>query len=107
MKTIVYWIVLLLLSVITALLLANKFKAKKLRRRGIKVPGIIIENFDTHGGGFTDIINDPVVCFTTLDGKDIVGRPVLGFVTRDEVNLPTNVSVIYDPKNPQSFCLDI
>jgi hypothetical protein len=107
MKTIVYWIVAIVLIAITALLFANKFKAYRLKRKGLRVPGIIIENYDTYEGDNMGIINDPVVRFTTLDGKDIVGRPLLGFVTRNELTLPSNIFVIYDPKDPKSFCLDI
>ncbi len=43
----------------------------------------------------------------TQDGQEIIGYPVLGFVTQHEVVPPLRVTVFYDFKQPEKFCIDL
>jgi hypothetical protein len=90
--------------------LRDRIKYNQLKRRGIKVSGTVIANSDKSpsrevyrlGGN----INQPTVKFVTQGGHEIIGSPVLGFVTQHEVITPLRVTVFYDAKKPKRFCID-
>jgi hypothetical protein len=90
----------------------DKRKHIRLKRNGTKVYGTIISNrefvsgkvdFYRLGGN----INTPTVKFMTQDGREIIGTPVLGFITQHEVIPPIQVIVFYNPKQPDEFCIKI
>lgn len=41
-----------------------------------------------------------------MEGREITGKPVLGFVTLYEIKPPVPVIVAYDPKKPERFTID-
>jgi hypothetical protein len=86
-------------------------QSRRLKRIGIKARGVIIENNEKQrsqpvseqlGGN----INEPVVRFTIEDGSEIVGRPVTGFISQYEIQVPSYIDIIYDPNNPSIFIID-
>jgi hypothetical protein len=88
----------------------DRIKYNLLKRRGVKVAGIIISNSD--GGGSERFrlggnINHPTVKFVTKEGQAIIGSPVLGFITQYEVITPLRVIVFYDVKQPGRFCIEL
>ena len=91
--------------------MADKLKYNRLKKSGIKVPGTIIANKEKRsvdndmyrmGGN----INNPTVRFSTPAGTEVIGTPVIGFVTQNEVHPPINVMVYYDANRPETFCID-
>jgi hypothetical protein len=90
---------------------ADRLKYNRLKKSGLKVPGVIIANREKRSAN-NDMyrlggnINYPTVKFVTQDGQEISGAPVLGFVTQYEVIPPLSVTVFYDPIQPNSFCID-
>lgn len=89
--------------------LNQKKHINAIKRNGIKTTGVIIENeeWDANserrlGGNF----NEPVVRFTTPDGRVITGKPVVGFTTQYEVTVPHTVTIVYNAKNPKQFYID-
>jgi len=81
----------------------------ELKTKGIKVPGHIIYNEERHGtkgdshrGG---IINHPTVRFITTDGREIIGKPALEYISNRKIKEVMNIMVMYDPKNPYRFII--
>ena len=52
-------------------------------------------------------INNPTIKFTTSEGREIVGDPIVGFISQFEVVVPSQINIIYNSKNPKQFCLDV
>jgi hypothetical protein len=105
-----YIIIFLVIVLGTWLGLRDRLKYNQLKRRGIKVAGTIIANGDKGpsrevyrlGGN----VNQPTVRFLTQEGQEIIGYPVLGFVIQHQVITPLRVTVFYDAKQPNKFCID-
>jgi hypothetical protein len=102
------YFVLVVVVVIGIYYYREKAKELTLKKNGIKVEGIIIDNVESSpnsrfrlGGN----INNPTVKFFTEDGDEIVGRPIVGFISQYQVVVPSQITVIYDRKNPQKFYL--
>src|SRR5215204_4412446 len=97
---------------VLALGLYTYFNQKKtigsIKKNGVRVVGTIIQNNDRHGnyqlGGN---INSPTIRFVTEEGKEIIGKPVVGFTSQYEVAVPSHVNIIYDSRNPKQFYLDL
>lgn len=86
----------------------NYFKRADLRRNGIRTVGTIIHNeesFQTSKYRLGGNINNPTIKFITTDGKEIIGKPIIGFVSQHEVVVPSQVSIIYDVKKPYKFMI--
>lgn len=89
--------------------LNHKKDINAIKRNGIKTTGVIIENKELSansarrlGGNF----NEPIVRFTTEDGRVIRGKPVVGFTSQYEVTVPDIVNVVYNAANPKEFYID-
>lgn len=90
-------------------LLYRRALAKKIIETGIRVKGIMIEAREKPALSKDKLagrIYLPTISFFTTEGEAIVGTPVVGFKSFDEVVAPRNVSVIYDPKKPSMFCVE-
>ena len=76
-----------------------------IKRNGIKVKGIIVENSEKQGSMFQlgGNINAPTVKFITNDGQEIIGKPVMGFVSQTEILVPSYINVVYHSRNPRKF----
>lgn len=91
----------------------QKRRINIIKRHGIRTTGVIVKNRDTIGSSKLDFyrlggnINDPVIKFTTEEGQEIIGKPVVGFITQHEVHVPKEINVIYDPKNPKEFFIEM
>jgi len=97
---------------VTAIGLYSYFSQKNqiasVKRNGVRAVGTIIKNEDRqHRRQLGGNINSPTIRFITKEGKEIIGQPVIGFVTQYEVAVPSQVHVIYDSTNPEMFCLDM
>ena len=83
-----------------------------IKRNGVKATGVIVQNRDTVSTDKLDFyrlggnINDPIVRFATEDGQIITGRPVVGFITQYEVDIPKQINIVYNSKNPKQFYID-
>lgn len=89
--------------------LDQKKDIKTIKRNGIKATGVIIENREAgadSGRRLGGNINEPVVRFTTNDGRVITGKPVVGFTSQYEVVVPHVVNVVYNASNPNEFYID-
>src|SRR4051794_22865893 len=91
--------------------LSERSKDDDIKNNGTRVLGTIINNkelildwseWDRLGGN----INNPTVRFMTLEGREIIGKPIARFVTQYEVKPPANIYIIYDTRNPQRFRID-
>jgi hypothetical protein len=86
-------------------------KTAGIKRNGIKATGVIINNREFQGS-YPDSeqlggnINTPMIRFTIEDGSEITGKPVTGFISQHEVQVPSYINVIYDPKQPSKFIID-
>jgi hypothetical protein len=85
-------------------------KQEDIKKRGVRVCGIIVENDESSpdsrfrlGGN----INTPTVKFYTESGAEIIGKPIVGFISQREVVVPSSVYLFYDKQNPNRFCLDM
>ena len=91
-------------------LLYRRTLAKKIKETGIRVRGIMVEVVEKPALARDKLagrIYLPTISFFTTAGQAIVGTPVMGFKSFDEVVVPRNVTVIYDPKKPSMFCVEI
>jgi hypothetical protein len=87
--------------------------ARRIKRNGIKARGVIIKNhestkrpFSNTSRGLGGNLNYPVIRFTIEDGSEVTGKPVTGFVSQHEVQVPSYINIIYDPKEPTKFIID-
>ena len=87
----------------------SKQKVRALKQNGIKVIGTVIkvENGDANprerlGGN----IYAPTVQFTTVDSREITGKPITGFISQTEITAPFNVYVYYNSGNPEEFYVE-
>jgi hypothetical protein len=100
---------------LVSLVLIARIKMRSIEKKGIRVVGTIIENREsgdgrigrTDNGKFGANINMPTIKFTTLDGKEIVGQPVIEFASEFELPVPSEIYIKYTPENPGEFCVDI
>jgi len=86
----------------------DKNKELTIKRSGIKVPGVIIDIKGSSGYYFSRLggnINTPIIRFFTENGEEVVGKPIIGFISQREFQVPTHVIVIYDRKDPNKFCI--
>ena len=91
------------------LALKDRFKYNRLKKTGTRVMGTIITNSESFANSMDRLggnINQPAVRFTTLDGQEITGFPVMGIITQFEIKPLMRVNVYYDPKQPTRFCID-
>lgn len=86
----------------------------ELKTIGIKVPGHIIYNEERGGADQSrrndspqpgGNINHPTVHFITKDGREIIGKPALEYISNREIKEVMNIMVMYDPKNPYRFII--
>ncbi len=85
-------------------------QTQNLKENGIKVTGTIVHNGQSGSGSNFRLggnINNPTIQFVTKDGQEILGKPIVGFISQHEVIVPSNIDIIYDPKNPKRFCIDL
>lgn len=103
----IFYAVIILL--IAYFLLSQKTTINSIKRNGIKTVGTIIENSEKQGSSYQlgGNINNPTVRFITNEGKEIIGNPVVGFISQKEVVVPSTINIVYDSKNPNKFYLDI
>ena len=103
------WIILGVISFFGACYFMINRQRNALKRHGIRVTGTVIELTETasaRNDGPGGIIYSPVVRFTTIEGVEITGRPVTGFVSQVEINTSFNVTVYYNPKKPLHFHIE-
>jgi hypothetical protein len=93
-----------------ALIGVNFFLEKRRKERfgktGIKVTGTIVHNKESFGNDKFRLggnINNPTITFVTIEGEEITGEPVTGFISQHEVVVPSQVNVIYNKFNPRKF----
>lgn len=93
--------------------LNQKSRTNSIKRNGVRTTGVIIQNtemgeYDGRSDNYRlgGNINDPVVRFTTDDGRIITGRPVVGFTSQYEVTVPHTVNIVYNAKDPKQFYID-
>lgn len=90
-------------------LLLKKRSSIQLKKTGIKTVGVIVGNTGTDGSenSFYQLggnINNPTIRFFTKTGLEIIGTPVIGFISQHQIFINEEIEVIYDPENPQRFC---
>lgn len=104
----IYIFIALIVVVAIYFVLYQRLRIKRIKRNGIRVVGTIIQNMEPQGSRFQlgGNINSPTVSYFTTEGQEIIGRPVVGFVTQHEVVVPSQVHIIYNSKNPEQFYLD-
>ncbi|GAB4093019.1 DUF3592 domain-containing protein [Flaviaesturariibacter terrae] len=100
-----------IIGVLIGFALLERSKAGRLKRTGVPVPGTIVANDVRKSAGndryrMGGNLNEPTVTFLTIDGREITGKPVVGFVTQYRLNPPIPVIVVYDRANPQRFTID-
>ena len=104
-----YLLLLFVAFVAIYLLTDKKTEIRSIRIEGIRVEGTIIENHDGPGNAPFRLggnLNGPTIQFFTLDGHEVIGQPLIGFISQDEVAVPSSVYIIYSRKNPEKFCID-
>jgi hypothetical protein len=104
-----YLLVLVFIAWLLWLSLKERSKDIWLKKNGVRVSGIIIENKEEMAESYWRLggnINQPTVKFITRDGREIIGTPILGFITQHEVAPPIWVTVFYDPNHPEKFTVD-
>jgi hypothetical protein len=80
-----------------------------IKRNGVKTTGVIVTNKEFNPDSARRLggnINDPTIKFATLDGQIIIGKPIVGFISQDEVAVPTEVNIVYNSRNPKQFYID-
>jgi hypothetical protein len=81
---------------------------RKVKRNGISANGIIIENRESRSKSIYRLggnINYPTIKFLTVDGKEIIGEPIAGFISQQQVVVQSNIHLMYDLDNPERFCI--
>jgi hypothetical protein len=106
-----FLVVFSLIGILVGLALLKRYRVDLLKRKGISVSGTIVANNVSKSAGndryrMNGNLNEPTVTFLTIDGREITGKPILGFVTLYEINPPVPVIVVYDPRNPERFTID-
>jgi hypothetical protein len=106
-----YLLIFLLVAGIGWIAFADRYRYNFLKKTGIKVSGVIIANkehqsMDNDSYRLGGNINSPTVKFRTQNGSEIIGSPVIGFVTQYEVIPPLKCIVFYDQRDPDKFCVD-
>lgn len=100
-----------LIAVLVGLAFRERSKASRLKKTGVAIAGTIVAN-EVHTNSGNDRyrmngnLNVPTVTFSTDDGREITGKPIVGFVTLYKLNPPIPVIVVYDLKNPMRFAID-
>lgn len=80
----------------------------ELKHHGIKTIGTIVQNKEMAAKSMYRLggnINMPTIQFKTTEGKEIIGQPIIGFVTQHEVVVPSSIRIIYDKKKPNRFMI--
>lgn len=100
---------LIFLSIAIIVYYCNDYiKRLDLKRNGIKTIGAIIYNKEISPRSMYRLggnINSPTIRFITINGEEIIGQPILGFVSQHEVMVPSQVFIIYDRKEPGRFMI--
>jgi len=89
---------------------SRKSQTEALKRDGIETKGIIIRNNENGGREYYRLggnFNTPTIQFVTNEGKEIIGEPLVGFTTQYEIVIPSEIDIIYDPQNPENFCVNL
>jgi hypothetical protein len=93
------------------LLFNERLQIQAIKRNGVKTVGTIIDNGGSNGNSsfyrLGGNVNSPTIQFTTQDGKQVTGKPAIGFVSQFEIPVPSEINIIYSSKNPELFCVDI
>ncbi len=100
-----YAVILLILALVIYLVLEST-ERDSLKQYGITVVGTIIENRERGPDSMYRLggnVNYPTIQFTTAEGKEIIGQPMLGFISQHEIVVPSYISIIYDPESPHRF----
>src|SRR5689334_2076274 len=103
----IYWLILLVLALL-ACYSYDYIKQVELKYHGSKTIGTIIHNKEMAARSMYRLggnINIPTIQFVTADGKEIIGEPILGFVTQHEILVPSPIGIIYDRKRPSRFMI--
>jgi hypothetical protein len=100
-----YAVILLILALVIYFVLESA-ERDSLKQYGITVVGIIIENEERGADSMYRLggnVNYPTIQFKTVEGKKVIGQPMLGFTSQHEVVVPSYISIIYDPESPYKF----
>lgn len=104
-----YLLIFLVITAVVISLFSQQNDVELVKKYGTRTTGIIIENSEMNPRSLYRLggnINYPIIQFTTSEGKEITGKPIMGFVTQHEVAVPSYINIIYDPGNPEKFCID-
>jgi hypothetical protein len=104
----VVYILIFLIIAILAYYCYDYIERVDLKYNGVRAVGTIIHNEESFSKSMYRLggnINNPTIKFVTADGKEIIGKPIIGFVSQHEVTVPSQISIIYDPKNPHKFMI--
>ena len=103
----VFYLVAIVVTLIAIPVGRQIIRTRNIKRNGVRTRGVIIANrekqnprSDNQLGGN---INTPTIRFTTLDGEEITGVPVVGFTSQHEVRVPSSIDIVYHAKNPKQF----
>jgi hypothetical protein len=86
----------------------EKGKVRKIKRNGVRTLGVIVFSEESNSNSMFRLggnINNPVIKFITEDGREIIGKPISGFISQHEVFVMDKITIIYDRKNPNKFCV--
>jgi|GEM_PF-2858659 len=88
----------------------NKGIKKFEKEQSKKVIGIVIYNDELSENSFYRLgagIYYPTVSFTTLEGIEIIGKPIIGFTSQEDLPPIYNVYVFYNPRKPKEFYIEL
>lgn len=83
-------------------------QTQNLKENGVKVTGKIVHNGQDGANSNFRLggnINNPTIQFITNEGQEILGKPIVGFISQHEVIVPSYIDLVYDPKKPKRFCI--
>lgn len=81
---------------------------QRLKKRGIETDGYILrwrQDRVRHSvASLSQSISTPTIQFTTIDGRQITGEPVVG-ISDSEEYVNVWIRIVYNPDNPEEFMI--
>jgi hypothetical protein len=84
-------------------------KLSKIKKKGIKLTGVILSNYETNANDSMRLggnINTPTIQYFTVEGQEMIGQPVVGFISQQEIVEGNSIDIICDPDDPKRFTVD-
>jgi hypothetical protein len=51
-------------------------------------------------------ISTPTIQYFTVEGQEMIGQPVVGFISQQEIVVGNSIDIIYETDDPKRFTVD-